>query len=209
MKNETNIIKSKKSVLEFLHFAGPTSEQVEVLNAIEHFVQPENELDFMVVCGSAGTGKSSIMNAVVDYLYQQKTNVCIRAPTARAVRLISKKTNTQASTVHSLVYNVKSEKDSAEIKFSLKRNMEDNYTVFIIDEASMINSKVVRNHEDELFICDHALLDSVAHFVKSGNPKNKIIFVGDRYQLSPVGETDSNALYPTYLKSKYEWTGSE
>jgi exodeoxyribonuclease-5 len=202
-------IKIQKTVLDFLHFENPTQEQVEVLNAIQTFVHPENEQDFMVVCGSAGTGKSSIMNAVVKYLHQQNTKVQVCAPTARAARLISMKTNDIATTVHSMVFSVKSQKNKAQINFGLKNNTEEDYTIYIIDEASMINSKVVRNHEDELFVCNNAILDAIAHYVKSGNISNKVIFVGDRYQLAPVGEIDSNALYPTYLKNKFTWKGSE
>jgi exodeoxyribonuclease-5 len=207
--NNEMLIKTQKTVLEFLHFENPTQEQVDVLNAIETFVQSENEMDFMVVCGSAGTGKSSIMNAVVNYLHQQKTKVQICAPTARAARLISMKTNDIASTVHSLVFSVESQKETAQIHFGLKTNKDEDYTIFIIDEASMINSKVTRNHEDELFVCNNAILDAIAHYVKGGNKNNKIIFVGDRYQLAPVGEIDSNALYPNYLKNTFTWKGIE
>lgn len=207
--NNEMLIKTQKTVLEFLHFENPTQEQVDVLNAIETFVQSENEMDFMVVCGSAGTGKSSIMNAVVNYLHQQKIKVQICAPTARAARLISMKTNDIASTVHSLVFSVESQKENAQIHFGLKTNKDEDYTIFIIDEASMINSKVTRNHEDELFVCNNAILDAIAHYVKGGNKNNKIIFVGDRYQLAPVGEIDSNALYPTYLKNTFTWKGTE
>lgn len=208
MHTEQNHPMKKKSVLGFLHFDKPTSEQVNVLNAMESFVNKNNTEDFMVVCGSAGTGKSSIMNAVVLFCQQEHIRLQIAAPTARAARLIAAKTSDTATTLHSLLFSVSTKPDEAPIQFTLKKDKEEDYTIFIIDEASMVNSQVTRNHEDELFSCNIAILNAIHSFVKSGNQKNKVIFVGDRYQLAPVGETESNALYPTYLEKTFKWKGS-
>ncbi len=207
MSNQQATYHTKKSMLDLLHFAQPTVEQVSVLHALEGFVDEKNTDDFMVVCGSAGTGKSSIMNAVVLYCQQNKTRVQIAAPTARAARLIAAKTSDTATTLHSLLFTVSTKPDEAPIHFTLKKDKEEDYTIFIIDEASMVNSQVTRNHEDELFNCNIAILNAIYSFVKSGNPRNKVIFVGDRYQLAPVGETESNALYADYLKSRFKWKG--
>jgi exodeoxyribonuclease-5 len=205
----TTKIKVKKSITDFIQFNEPTSEQINVLNAIQDFIREENSDDFMIVCGSAGTGKSSIMNAVVKYCHQENTRIQIAAPTAKAARIISAKTNDMATTLHSLLFAVSSKPEEAAIHFNLKSDDDDAFTIFIIDEASMVNSKVVRNSEDELFNCTIPVLHAIKLFVKSGNKKNKVIFVGDRYQLSPVGETDSNALYKTYLQNMFKWQGTQ
>ena len=62
---------TSESILSFLHFEHPTNEQTNVLIALEDFVSFKNDADFMIVSGSAGTGKSSIMNAVVKYAEAQ------------------------------------------------------------------------------------------------------------------------------------------
>ena len=200
---------NKKSILSFLHFENPTKEQENVLAALEQFVSGDDEDDFMVVCGSAGTGKSSIMNAVVKYASQEKLRVEIAAPTGRAARLISAKTNTDGNTLHSMLFKIKTKASEAAILFEEKGDKIEDLTVFIIDEASMINSAIVRNQETELFKCEVPILNAIKSYTKSGNTKNKIIFVGDRFQLPPVGENDSNALYPNYLRKNFSWKGTE
>ena len=58
---------------------------------------------------------------------------------------------------------------------NLKGKLEStNRNVYIIDEASMVNSKVIRNHEDEMFVCNIAILEAIKNFIKSGNIKNKV-----------------------------------
>ncbi len=198
-----------KTIHSFVQFDKPTAEQVAVLNALQGFVSCDNTEDFMVVCGSAGTGKSSIMNAVVKYVEQQNIRVQIAAPTARAARIIAAKASNTATTLHSLLFTVSSQADKAAINFTPKKDKIEEYTIFIVDEASMVNSKVVSNHEDELFQCNVAILNTIKGFIKSGNAKNKVIFVGDRYQLAPIGEKDSNALYPKYLQENFKWQGRE
>lgn len=198
-----------KTILDFLQFDMPTTEQVHVLGALQNFVSEENTEDFMVVCGSAGTGKSSIMNAVVRYAAQEKISVEIAAPTGRAARIISVKTNCNAGTLHSMLFHATSEPENPMVKFVSKENTCEHFTIYIIDEASMINSKIVANTQSEMFVCDVALLTGIRNFVKEGNAKNKVIFVGDRYQLNPIGEKDSNALYPAYLQNIFAWRGTE
>ena len=198
-----------KSIIDFLQFDKPTTEQVQVLSALQTFVSEENTEDFMVVTGSAGTGKSSIMNAVVKYAEHNSIRVQIAAPTARAARLIAAKATNTATTLHSLLFSVSQEADKAPITFSQKKEEKKDFTVYIIDEASMVSSKVIRNHEDEMFVCNIAILEAIKNFIKSGNPKNKVIFVGDRYQLAPIGERDSNALYPKYLEKNFKWQGGQ
>lgn len=62
--------------------------------------------------------------------------------------------------------------------------------------------------EGNLFKSENSLLYDLITFVKSGNTSNKIIFLGDRNQLPPIGEVDSKALCPVYLESKFGLNGS-
>jgi exodeoxyribonuclease-5 len=197
-----------KNMLDFIQFNAPTQEQKTVINALQLFVQDTNEQDFFVLCGSAGTGKSSIMNAVVQYGNVKGYSIQIAAPTGRAARIIAGKTKADTTTLHSLLFNVENNEHNAAVKYCEKVSDNDKFTIFIIDEASMVGSQLIRNDSSSLFQCDTTILDAIVKYVKSGNKNNKVIFVGDRYQLPPIMETDSNALYPNYLKTKYHWQGT-
>ena len=79
-------VSTSKTMLSFLQFDKPTTEQVQVLSALQNFVCEENTEDFLVICGSAGTGKSSIMNAVVKFAEYNKIRVQIAAPQCHLVK---------------------------------------------------------------------------------------------------------------------------
>ena len=203
-----NVTQTNK-IMDCLQFNQPTEEQVSCLNNIEAFLAKENTDDYRIIAGSAGTGKSSIMNAVVKYCNNTNIKVEMAAPTARAARILTYKTKNWATTLHSMLFNVANNPEDPAISFSTKNDGFMEYKIFIIDEASMVGSKLICNHEDELFVCNHIILDTIAKYCKSGNKKNKIIFVGDRFQLAPISETISNALYAQYLNEKYKWNGHE
>jgi exodeoxyribonuclease-5 len=195
-----------KTIHDYLHFQCPTSEQKNALTALAEFVNEENSEDFLILCGAAGTGKTSITSALIGYLNAGKVNYSIAAPTGRAARILGRKTNSVSATIHSKIYTVEPNKETGAVKFSLKKNTCADYTVFIIDEASMIASGVsTKNHH--LFQTNDSLLNHLTKFVKQGNSKNKIIFLGDKNQLSPINEQESNALNPNYLTSNFGWTG--
>jgi hypothetical protein len=53
-----------QSIVAFLHFSHPTKEQEIVLNAMERFIDENDPYDFLVLCGAAGTGKTSVTRAI-------------------------------------------------------------------------------------------------------------------------------------------------
>ena len=195
-----------KSILDFLQFSTPTSEQKDALEAMATFVDERNKDDFMILCGAAGTGKTSITAALVGFLNHREIAFKIAAPTGRAARILGKKTNTVSSTIHAMVYIPESDKTSGQTRWKLKPNKFKEYCIYIVDEASMINAQNKRD-TNELFQSDDALLNSLIDFVKSGNKLNKIIFLGDRNQLPPFEEDISMALDPNYLIKKFRWRG--
>ena len=73
-----------KSILDYLHFYSPTTEQKNVLSALAKFVEESNQDDFLVLCGAAGTGKTSITSALIGYLNDSEVRYKIAAPTGRA-----------------------------------------------------------------------------------------------------------------------------
>jgi exodeoxyribonuclease-5 len=199
-------METKINILDYLGFDSPTKEQVVALNAMSNFVKEDQVEDFLILCGAAGTGKSSITSALIGYLNSRDICYKIAAPTGRAARIIGRKTNCLNSTIHSLIYNVEVDTESGEVTFSLKINNENDRTVFIIDEASMITT-LPNNPELSLFKSSNSLLSDLIKFVKAGNQSNKIIFLGDRNQLPPINEKESLALIPSYLNEEFKLNG--
>jgi exodeoxyribonuclease-5 len=200
-------METRINILDYLQFDSPTKEQVAALNTMSDFVKKENTDDFYTLCGAAGTGKSSITSALIGYLNDRNISYHIAAPTGRAARIIGRKSNCVNSTIHSLIYHVSTENESGEVFFNLKNNDDNERTIFIIDEASMI-STLPNNPDLSLFKSSNSLLTDLIKFVKSGNTENKIIFLGDRNQLPPVNEMESLALIPTYLEKNFNLKGS-
>lgn len=194
------------TMLSFLPFSA-TSQQVVVLNSLEKFLL--NNEDFIVIKGAAGTGKTSIMKAVVDFLASRNMECQLLAPMGRAAKTIAHKTETYAKTIHSNIYVPQTDIENAMIRLVRKTNENSQRQVFIVDESSMVSNKMANNDE---FEAEGALLTELLKFIKQGNKQSKIIFVGDDCQLLPVGYQSceiSPALSVDYLVTKFSLTGSE
>lgn len=192
-------------ILDFLHFQNPTEGQKKVLLSMEDFVSVENLNDFMILIGAAGTGKTSITSALVGYLNSIDVMYKIVAPTGRAARIIGRKTNSTSSTIHSLIYTPVTIGETGRVKFKLKLTANEDPIIFIIDEASMIAKEQQNN--DSLFQTENGLLYDLIEFIKHSNPNNKIVFLGDRYQLPPIYESESYALNPEFLETRFNLRG--
>lgn len=199
-------MKTVITILDHLQFDCPTAQQRLALLAMSDFVSDINKDDFYILCGAAGTGKTSITTALIGYLNAKAINYKIAAPTGRAARILGRKSQTVNSTIHSLIYNVQTNSETGEVKFELKDNTIKDSTIYIIDEASMIAS-TIQKESGSLFLAKDSLLADLIRFVKNGNSTNKLIFLGDRNQLPPVNEIDSKALCENYLKVKFNLKG--
>ena len=194
------------TILSFLPFSA-NAQQVTVLNSIEQFLS--NQDDFLVLKGAAGTGKTSIMKAVVDFLGSQEKSVQLLAPMGRSAKAISNKTQTTAKTVHSCIYKPSTDTENAVVNLIRRVNDITQKQVFIIDESSMLSNKLTDNED---FVSKKPLLTDLIDFIKQGNPNNKIIFVGDDCQLAPIGYTSyekSPALNVLYLEKTFAIRGKE
>jgi exodeoxyribonuclease-5 len=192
-------------IFHFLHFSQPTKEQREVLSGLEQFVDIRDQRDFLIISGAAGTGKTSLIAALIGYLNHKGMPYHIAAPTGRAARLIGRKSKSQASTIHSMIYKTEVDEKSGKAFWKLKEIAVSTSAVYIIDEASMISKEA--SNDNGLIHAEKALLYDLIEFVKKGNVNNKIIFLGDRYQLPPVFEKTSYALEQKFLEETFNLKG--
>jgi exodeoxyribonuclease-5 len=187
---------------KYLSFV-PSTEQVNALAQIEHFLN--NDEQVLILCGSAGTGKTSLAKAIVEYQKEKGEDIALSTPTTRAARIISAKTMHEARTIHARIYKNETLPDGR-IKASLK--LHDDYVPipYLTDESSMIGDSV---RENEKFITKQGLLTDFVQYVRMANKGNKLIFMGDKYQLAPVSQLDGTtpALSLPYLQKKFGLAG--
>ncbi|MBQ7253964.1 MAG: AAA family ATPase [Bacteroidales bacterium] len=184
-----------QAVLRNLPFR-PTGDQSRLFEALEAFGGDQTS-DIMVVAGYAGTGKTSAVAAFVKTLDQYKYKYVLLAPTGRAAKVLSGFTGLPAFTIHKHIYRQKSMSGGFG-KFTLDVNRSRN-TFFIIDEASLIT---IGGDGGGNVFGSGDLLQDLVDFVRSA-PGNKMIFVGDRGQLPPVGMDASPALDIDFMQSAF------
>ncbi len=175
----------EKKITEYLQFE-PTEDQKSLISKLAKFIAEYEKNDVFIIKGYAGTGKTTILSAVVKLLENNDIDNVLLAPTGRAAKVFSEYAGKQAVTIHKHIYKGSSSR-GGKVKFSIRKNEFKN-TFFIIDEASMISDKT----ENSIFGSGN-LMDDLFRYVFSG--KNcKIIFSGDTAQLPPVGLPYSPAL---------------
>jgi len=121
----------------------------------------------MILTGGPGTGKTTIVKALIDIFTSMDMKVVLTAPTGRAAMRMSEATMQEAKTIHRLLEMGYSEGDKA--NFSRDENNLLEEDVIIIDEASMV---------------DNLLMYSLLKAVKPGA---RLIIIGDYDQLPSVG----------------------
>ena len=160
---------------------------------LAEFLLSEDDRKAFLLCGYAGTGKTSLISALVRTLEQLERKTVLLAPTGRAAKVFSGYSGKSAHTIHKCIYRQKSILDGN--TFTLTENRAQN-TLFIVDEASMISN------EGNSIGGTGALLDDLVEFVYSGRGCS-LLLLGDTAQLPPVGEQLSPALTESYLRSMF------
>ena len=115
-------MKNSISILDYLQFDCPTQEQKSALLSMSDFISHSIKDDFLILCGAAGTGKTSITTALIGYLNKSAVYYKIAAPTGRAARILGRKSKTTNSTIHSMIYNTQANPETGEVHFVLKQN---------------------------------------------------------------------------------------
>lgn len=172
-----------------------THKQDIALQLLAQFVLGSSKNETFLLKGYAGTGKTTLIGALVKNLSRAKMRSVLLAPTGRAAKVISNYSKNQAFTIHKKIYFPKSEKGS--VSFTLQQNKHRD-TVFIVDEASMIPD---RNVDARLFE-NGSLLDDLMQYVYSGH-NCKLLLIGDAAQLPPVHLEISPALDQQVLENQY------
>ena len=182
----------KYRILQNFGFA-PTTDQTHAIEVFTHFMTERDERVVMILRGSAGTGKTSLAGAIVRTLQQLQQKVTLLAPTGRAAKVFSLNANQPAATIHRTIYREKAF-TGLDGKFNLNVNLFRD-RLFMVDEASMISLS-----SNNTTFGSGCLLDDLIQYVY--NDRNcRMLLVGDKAQLPPVGEEESPALRADVLRT--------
>ncbi|HET8855801.1 MAG TPA: AAA family ATPase [Salinimicrobium sp.] len=184
-----------KQLLKELGFEAKLKQDL-ALQQLATFVLGERFDSVFLLKGFAGTGKTTIIGALVRNLSKIRKTGILLAPTGRAAKVMANYSGREASTIHRKIYLPKT-KAGAGVQFVLQPNKHRN-TIFIVDEASMIPDE---KNDSKLF-GNGSLLDDLIQYVYSGY-RCQLILIGDTAQLPPVGLEVSPALDQQRLQSNY------
>lgn len=183
-----------------------TDGQAALIPKLQAFLDDDKARIFLLR-GYAGTGKTFLMKGVVRYLEELHRTACLMAPTGRAAKVLSTRTNKPASTIHSHLYAPRDEHDPDDEDFclvsDLSSNTDDLNAVYIVDEGSMVSDRETEN--PLLQFGSGRLLTDLLHFLEDspGAHRRHLVFVGDTAQLPPVGMNVSPALSADYLDEAF------
>jgi len=178
-----------------LHFPfNPTKEQNQLLKDLSEYITTLGSKSIFLLKGYAGTGKTTIVSALVKSLPILGKRSVLIAPTGRAAKVLAKYSKKTASTIHRKIYWIRTNKNG-NTYITLKENTHSN-TVFIVDEASMIPES-----SDKGF-GNRSLLDDLINYINDG-VDCKLILIGDTAQLPPVHLDISPALDEEFLEQNY------
>ena len=172
----------------------PTLKQDIFFQKISEFATNNNTSEIFILKGYAGTGKTTIISTLVNYLQNVNKKYILLAPTGRAAKVISNYSNKPAFTIHKRIYYPKKNK-SGGVSFTLQQNKFKN-TIYIVDEYSMIAD----TNQDAKMYQYGSLLDDLMFYVDSGD-NCKMIFIGDTALfacMNRLGPRRSGILFATH-----------
>ena len=170
----------------------PTDGQKKIIESLAEWLADADYERIFILNGYAGTGKTTIIGALVATLKQLRIKPILLAPTGRAAKVMARRTGHAASTIHRKIYRQKNAADP-ESEFSLDYNREKD-ACFIIDEASMLSAE----SDGSSLFSNNSLIEDLFRYVERG-ARCRIMFVGDDAQLPPVGHDRSPALDPEFM----------
>jgi len=183
----------------YFQFDLNTDQRAAFDGLVSFFDGPE---DVFILTGYAGTGKTTLLKGMMDYLDEIERPYELWASTGRAAKVLEKITSRPAKTIHSAVYVIDNktslvEDDKKQLVFKLRTNDSDTDTVYFIDEASMISDRVESNQQ--LLFDEGRLMEHVFRYTGG----RKVVFIGDTAQLPPVNCDVTAALDQDYIEKRY------
>jgi len=169
----------------------PTAKQDLFFQMMAEFATSDRD-EMFVLKGYAGTGKTTLVSALVEALPHIRRRFVLLAPTGRAAKVIANYSGQPAQTIHRKIYYPKKASGGG-VRFTLMPNKHVN-TIFFVDEASMISDAGTEN--------SGSLLDDLVEYVYTGDGC-KLLLLGDTAQLPPVGMEVSPALDIRSLQRSY------
>ncbi len=170
----------------------PTESQRIAMNALTQFIYEQGEHFLFILQGYAGTGKTSLVSALIRTLEEVHVRTVILAPTGRAAKVISQYAGRKAYTIHKWIYRIAT-RDG--LRSFVRKENKLSHTLFIVDECSMISAE---SNAGELPGMG-SLLHDLVEYVYSG-PHNRMLFIGDDAQLPPVHADESPALSVEFMQ---------
>ncbi|MBR6402752.1 MAG: ATP-dependent RecD-like DNA helicase [Eubacterium sp.] len=149
-----------------------TDAEIELAPEQKNAVKLAVSSGVSVITGGPGTGKTTIINAIIKYFECQAKVALLAAPTGRAAKRITESTGYNAQTIHRLLeFSGEPGDDGSKTVLRFGRNNENplECDAVIIDEASMVDANLF-----------YALLRAIGE-------GTSLILVGDTDQLPPVG----------------------
>ncbi len=174
------------SIINRLPFE-PNTLQQNLVMALAAFVTERPFRGVFLLNGYAGSGKTSVVGALIKSLSDLNMNSVVLAPTGRAAKVAAEMASGIASTIHKRIFRPDS--NTPDARYFLAPNPDKN-TLFVCDEASLITDGQ----------SSASLLFQLLRHVYS-NEGNLLLLVGDTAQLPPVGMTSSPAMNPERLKN--------
>ncbi|MDE5608257.1 MAG: AAA family ATPase [Muribaculaceae bacterium] len=164
----------------------PTRQQLTLAAALARYCSPETPQDSVFILnGYAGTGKTTVIGALVKALPDVGLKAVLLAPTGRAAKVLAAHAAHSASTIHRRIYRHAAPGSPGSAaglyRIGIAENRSSN-TVFIVDEASMIADDP-----------EGSLLTDLLHYVFTGT-NCRLILSGDTAQLPPPGSDFSPAM---------------